>query len=181
MDPVVTNESYEVFFDQEVESRTVILVVDDTVYITDFLQDSGDGWRPFLPLLLKENENTLELPLYLPAGSHVIDLSGDQFSGVAFRIQGNNLHNLRSVKLTNDLSSVTGQPDISGEEPTGAVNGSNKKFYTASNYIPRSVQLYLNGMRLKRTEDFNETGVNEITFVEAPGSGDRILVDYSIT
>ena len=66
-----------------------------------------------------------------------------------------------------------------GEVPSGLVNGSNVTFTLASTPDPNSVVVYLNGMRLKvgGSNDYTLSGLT-LTFVLAPKTGDKILVDY---
>lgn len=65
---------------------------------------------------------------------------------------------------------------------TGTQNGSNLIFTTTQTYIANSTKIYLNGLRLKRGQDYNETGTNTtITFVQAPLSTDNIVMDYRTT
>lgn len=63
---------------------------------------------------------------------------------------------------------------------TGARNSSNKVFTLSQNYVSGSTRVYLNGIRYTPGGgyDYTETGVNEITFINAPDSGDLITVDY---
>lgn len=66
------------------------------------------------------------------------------------------------------------------QDLTGTLNGTNLIFTTPSNFVTNSTRLYLNGIRqrISASYDYTETGVNEITFVVAPISGDSLLVDY---
>ncbi len=69
-------------------------------------------------------------------------------------------------------------PPVANEVPSGTVNGSNTVFTLSADYIPGTLAVYLNGMRQKITDDYTETAGHTITFVGAPLSGDKILVDY---
>jgi hypothetical protein len=62
---------------------------------------------------------------------------------------------------------------------TGAVNGVNKLFATSHVFIHLTPQVYLNGVRQYRGEDYTEQGDNQIYFTTAPYTGDKIIVDYS--
>lgn len=64
------------------------------------------------------------------------------------------------------------------ETPTGLVNGSNTAYDTAENYIANSLQVYLNGQLLTKTEDYSETDSNTFTMVTAPATGDILRVTY---
>ena len=62
--------------------------------------------------------------------------------------------------------------------PTGAVNYINVTFTLASNPSPDgSLKVYLNGQRLKVTEDYTLSG-STLTMVVAPLTGSLLLVDY---
>lgn len=68
---------------------------------------------------------------------------------------------------------------IYNEIPSGTVNGVNSIFTTASNYVSNSTALYLNGVRQLLNTDYSETGVNEITFITAPGVSATLMIDYT--
>jgi hypothetical protein len=69
---------------------------------------------------------------------------------------------------------------VQGEVPTGTINGSNVTFTTASQFATGSLRIYKNGVRLKITDDYTVSG-NTITFVTAPATGTKLLVDYNVT
>ena len=73
--------------------------------------------------------------------------------------------------------------DVHGETPTGLVDGSNTVFTTAQDYEADSLEVYLNGQRVNKPDDYTETGANTFTLVDAPrfvpGNPDTILVDYT--
>ena len=49
----------------------------------------------------------------------------------------------------------------------------------AQAFINLTPQVYLNGVRQYRGEDYTEQGDNQISFTTAPFTGDKIIVDYS--
>jgi len=67
---------------------------------------------------------------------------------------------------------------IYGEIPTGAINGSNKNFGTAYIYRPTLLAVFLSGLRLRRPDDYSETGTQTFQLVAAPLVGDTLSVDY---
>lgn len=71
---------------------------------------------------------------------------------------------------------------VSGQTPTGSVNGSNTVFQTGSNYIAGSLEVYKNGVRLKPGvgNDYAEASASTFTMVTAPATGTQIIVDYLI-
>lgn len=64
------------------------------------------------------------------------------------------------------------------ETPTGAIDGTNRNFTTASSYTANQLAVYLNGLRLRRIGDYTETGVATFQMVNAPLAGDSLSVDY---
>jgi hypothetical protein len=66
---------------------------------------------------------------------------------------------------------------ILGETPSGAINGINKVFSTASTFRADSTSLYLNGLR---ESHYTETGGSSVTLSDAPMVGDEIRIDYII-
>lgn len=67
---------------------------------------------------------------------------------------------------------------ITGETPTGLVNGLNNVFNTSQPYIPASTSVFVNGLRKLINVDYVESGGTAITFGTAPTSGEVILIDY---
>lgn len=67
---------------------------------------------------------------------------------------------------------------IIGEIPSGSINGSNTVFTTAYNVFGTSIDVYLNGLLQKRTDDYTFTSPNTITFTIAPPTGSNLLCDY---
>lgn len=69
---------------------------------------------------------------------------------------------------------------VTGEVPTGSINGSNLVFTLASTYNTGSTMVYLNGIRCELGLDYTETTGHTITFSTAPSTGDDLRVDYVI-
>ena len=61
---------------------------------------------------------------------------------------------------------------------TGAVDGTNQLFATSRSFIALTPRVYLNGVRQFPGEDYTEQGDNEILFLNAPFTNDKIIVDY---
>ena len=68
---------------------------------------------------------------------------------------------------------------VTGEVPAGTIDGTNDDFTLASTPTTSSVQVFLNGVRQKITDDYTVSG-STITFVTAPPTSSNILVDYSV-
>lgn len=77
------------------------------------------------------------------------------------------------------LTFVGSSSFVDGETPSGLVDDNNTVFTLASTPVVGSVKVYLNGIRMKVTEDYTISGTT-LTFVIAPATGDNILVDYRI-
>ena len=68
---------------------------------------------------------------------------------------------------------------IWGETPGGRIDGVNRNFTSAYPYSPNLCKVFLNGIRLRRAADYNETGGNSFSFLtEAPLPGDSLSIDY---
>jgi hypothetical protein len=81
-------------------------------------------------------------------------------------------------QLLRDISSgLTTDYDYS---ITGLRNSSNKIFTLSQNFVSGTTRVFVNGIRytLGGSYDYTETGTNQITFTNAPDSGDLIVVDY---
>jgi len=64
----------------------------------------------------------------------------------------------------------------------GVKNNVNMVFNTTSNFTAGTTKVYLNGVRLTPGVgyDYQETGVNQITFAFAPHPTDQITIDYQL-
>jgi hypothetical protein len=99
------------------------------------------------------------------------ELSGTTFQFLLAPLPGD------SISIDYVVSS-SGPAHVYGETPSGAINGVNKNFTTVSNYSPTFLAVFKSGLRLRRTDDYTETGANSFQLVDAPLSGDNLSVDY---
>lgn len=67
---------------------------------------------------------------------------------------------------------------VSGEVPSGPIDGVNYVFTIAHVALPNTFRLYKNGLRQKLSLDFIFSSVT-ITFADPPLSGELIQADYS--
>lgn len=67
---------------------------------------------------------------------------------------------------------------IIGEFPVGAIDGSNATFITTFEFVPGTVQVYVNGVRQQQPVDFNTSGMQTILLAQSPKTGEIVLVDY---
>lgn len=71
-----------------------------------------------------------------------------------------------------------GDQVISGETPSGVIDGSNATFLSEFEFIPESVAVYINGVMQKRIQDFNTSGLHTVFLTDSPGIGEDILISY---
>jgi hypothetical protein len=72
-----------------------------------------------------------------------------------------------------------GEPDrVYGESPIGLRNGVNATFYTKSDYIPETVEVFIFG-KLTIIEDYQLIGPRQIQLVQQPFAGEPISVNYT--
>jgi hypothetical protein len=69
---------------------------------------------------------------------------------------------------------------IIGENPSGAINGSNATFVTAQSFEPASVSVFLNGVNIINGVDYITTGQNTILLNVSPVNGDYLRVNYKL-
>src|SRR5215475_2781610 len=66
-----------------------------------------------------------------------------------------------------------------GEIPFGLIDGLNNAYTSAAVYVPDSLAVFLNGLRQRRGDDYQETGTNSFSFLNAPITGDSLSIDYT--
>jgi len=79
------------------------------------------------------------------------------------------------------MSVIRGGILIRHEEAGGTINGINLVFTTTFNYIPTTLQVFLNGLDQFNPDDFIELSGNSFQFINPPTGGidpDRITVSY---
>lgn len=82
-----------------------------------------------------------------------------------------------TISSSGSGSGMSAADFITGETPSGAINGTNVTFTFANTPIANKEIVYLNGIRQKRITDYTiSAGV--ITFLTAPITGDELLADY---
>jgi hypothetical protein len=83
------------------------------------------------------------------------------------------------VKVGATVTTASGSFVI-GETPTGAVNGSNATFTTLQNFVPETVQVFINGVSQTNAVDYTTTGTTTIILNASPVVGDYIRVNYKL-
>ena len=71
-----------------------------------------------------------------------------------------------------------GQPWIIGEAPAGITNGVNATFTTAFDFVPESVEVFIETSRMSLLDDYNTAGTRIINFYVSPLTGEKIRVNY---
>lgn len=84
----------------------------------------------------------------------------------------------RAVEPVKVIQRVFEPERILNEIPSGAINGMNATFTTQHDFVPGSVEVYMNGLKQKLIDDFNTTGVRTILLAQSPNSNENILVNY---
>jgi hypothetical protein len=83
------------------------------------------------------------------------------------------------VKVQWNGSLTAAIPSVTGEIPTGSINGINATFTTAYSFIPESVEIFVNGIQATKNIDYTTSGTNTINFTYSPVSGDIIRLNYN--
>lgn len=84
----------------------------------------------------------------------------------------------RAVEPIKVIQRVFEPVRILNEIPTGVLNGMNATFTTQHDFVPGSVEVFVNGLKQKLINDFNTTGVRTILLAQSPNSNENILVNY---
>lgn len=94
--------------------------------------------------------------------------------------QVGNAGRVLSTDGTNPTWIAFGGPLISANL-TGLVNGSNTTYTTPSTFVPASLIVFSNGLKLKETEDYSIVNTTTISLVTAPLTGSILGVIYRET
>ena len=103
-------------------------------------------------------------PCHLATKGYVDDYVGHALSGF--------------VPTSGQTSGVVSAERIYGEEPVGAINGVNATYLLASGFLPGSVAVFYNGLRISNRE-FAAAAPRTIVLDFAPLAGDVLIVDYT--
>jgi hypothetical protein len=67
---------------------------------------------------------------------------------------------------------------VTGETPSGAINGINQDYVTGSVFITGSLVVYANGLRMRSGPDYVVTGSQNFQMVTPLTTGDNLMIDY---
>jgi hypothetical protein len=88
-----------------------------------------------------------------------------------------------TITLLNPAPPTAGSMDLSpliwGEIPGGNTNGINRTFTSAYPYNSNFFSVFLNGLRQRLSSDYTQTGSQSFQFLNAPGPGDTVSIDYA--
>lgn len=96
-------------------------------------------------------------------------------------IDGDIWYNGTNLKFRNGATTrnINTTDYVINEIPSGLINGINATFTTAFDFVPGTEEVYLNGLKLVKLEDYNTTGTNQIDLYVAPGIGEELSVNYT--
>ena len=84
--------------------------------------------------------------------------------------------------LTNIIDGITDYTTfdnfVYNEIPTGLINGINTSFTSLHNFIPESVQVFVNGVKQKIIDDYQTSGSNSITLTDSLTVNENININY---
>lgn len=137
--------------------------------------------------IIKDVLDQIKLPEYKET---VLD-NPEQLRDKLESLRGNNKLSIQSVQdLAEKLEELGNKVVVKGqaygsirtryiddETPSGAINGVNTEFIITKLPQTGSLKVYVNGSRMRVTEDYTFSG-KTITFLIAPPSGSIILVDF---
>lgn len=85
-----------------------------------------------------------------------------------------------NIKISQGITSLTinDGTKIYSEKTTGLVNGSNTIFNTAYSFIPESVEIFIEGIKLKVIDDYLTMGGNTIILQASPLQNESIMASY---
>ncbi len=84
-----------------------------------------------------------------------------------------------TVDKGNVTYNITGGGQVYGEIPNGTIDGSNATFTTDFDFVPESVQMFINGVNQYSPTHFTTTGTLTIILTTSPIVGDILTVNYT--
>lgn len=144
----------------------------------ELTQKDKDELQREINTLKEKIANTRTAPFIGPSRGMFLYINGVKKGLVnSLNVEGDGV----STSVVNGLLTLTiaGGTGImvDDETPTGTINGTNATFTLAHTPTAGSVKLYLNGARLRVTEDYTISGAT-ITFIIPPLTGSILLADY---
>ena len=67
---------------------------------------------------------------------------------------------------------------VFNEIPAGAVNGSNATFTSLNPFLIETLEVFVNGVKLTKLQDYNTSGNSTITLYASPGINETITINY---
>lgn len=147
---------------------------------TSLVVDTGHGAR------LDEGFATLHPEGVLPTHdtAEIVEITGISTDTVTM-VRAQKTTTAKAVdigwRITNGIYKDDFNAPVTNEVPGGTINGTNDDFTTAVDYVPGTLKVFKNGVRMKGSgADFTETS-GGFTMVTPPATGTVLLVDYYTT
>lgn len=67
---------------------------------------------------------------------------------------------------------------VFNEIPAGAVNGSNVNFTSLNPFLIETLEVFMNGVKLNKLQDYNTMGNSTIILYASPGVNESITINY---
>lgn len=127
------------------------------------------------PILTLNKVNGFPITYYDATSSIQTQLNGKQ----ATLVSGTNIKTVNGSSILGSGNLVVGSSvtPVSGETPTGTINGTNPTFTIAHTPISGSVSVFINGLMERPTTDWTISGTT-LTMIDIPATGDNLMVNY---
>ena len=84
------------------------------------------------------------------------------------------------VRVSVGATYTTAATFIFNETPSGTIDGSNATFTSLQNFVPNSLQVFINGILQVSTNDYTTSGSTTINLVSPLAVGDVIRIHYKL-
>ena len=87
---------------------------------------------------------------------------------------------LIDIQVLQNTANQIASPDslIFNEVPTGVINGVNPIFFSAFNFQPETLQVFIGGLKLQVLVDYNTVNSNKIILYVSPIPEDVLTLNY---
>lgn len=103
----------------------------------------------------------------------------DQAAKWGTKYDASNPDDFQSLTEVQNLIAAAVLDEVINEIPSGLINGSNAIFTLASLPIPDTEEVFLNGLKQLKPQDYNILG-QTITLINSPMVGENLVVNYKI-
>jgi hypothetical protein len=102
---------------------------------------------------------------------------GSQIPLNNINLGGNATQYLRGDNTLQTLPTIANS-SVKNETPIGLINGSNTTFTSLNNFVPQSIEVFVNGLIQQKIIEFNTIGNTTITLNFSPTVGEIITINY---